>query len=348
MGTVSDGLPHYRTGDPGLDAQILELLAAAGLDHDQRLLFEMVTSVLRMGREGVGRGELKIASSTLKEMRYAFEVFAPYRSVLKAAVFGSARTTPEKPAYRAAQAISTALVEHDWMVISGGGPGIMTAAIEGAGPDDSFGVSIILPFEPSSARPLISDGKSVNFRYFFNRKLTFMKESAGYVLFPGGFGTLDEAFELLTLLQTGRETPAPVVLFEPRGDAYWRSFRHFLEVELLDAGLIAPDDLDIFTITSDVDEAVAVLTSFYRRYHSLRYVGGRLVLRLRHDIGDDLLGALNAEFADIVAKGTIERCGPSRAEIDDDDAVALPRLRLHFVNDHFARLHHLVQALNRD
>jgi uncharacterized protein (TIGR00730 family) len=232
------------------------------------------------------------------------------------------------------------------MVITGGGPGIMTAAVQGAGPEDSFGVSIVLPFEPASARPLVGDGRSVNFRYFFNRKLTFMKESSGYVLFPGGFGTMDEAFELLTLLQTGREMPAPVVLFEPKGDAYWRSFRHFVEVELLDAGLVSHEDLDLLTITSDIDTAVGVLTSFYRTYHSMRYVGGSLVLRLERDIGDAHLHRLNEEFADIVATGTIERCGATRAELDDDDHVGLPRLRLDFVNARFARLHQLVRALD--
>jgi uncharacterized protein (TIGR00730 family) len=262
-------------------------------------------------------------------------------------VFGSARTPTGDPAYEAARALGAALADVGWMVITGGGPGIMTAAMEGAGPDHSFAVSIRLPFEPPSATAAPADGRSVNFRYFFNRKLTFMKESAGYVLFPGGFGTLDEAFELLTLLQTGRDMPAPVVLFEPRGDAYWRSFRHFLEVELSDPALVQREDLDLFTITSDVDEAVEVLSSFYRVYHSMRFVGAHLVLRLERDIGDDLLDRLNADFANLVAEGGIERCAASEAEIADDDVVDLPRLRFRFVRNHHARLHALIRELNR-
>lgn len=341
-----DGLPRYRTGDSELDAAIVELLGSAGLDPSDRQLFEMATSVLRMGREGVGRLDLKIVSTTLKELRYSFEVFAPFRDVPKAAVFGSARTPAGDPAYDAAVELGAALARTGWMVITGGGPGIMTAAMEGAGPDHSFAVSIALPFETASAATGLPDGRSVNFRYFFNRKLTFMKESAGYVLFPGGFGTLDEAFELLTLLQTGRDMPSPVVLFEPAGDAYWRSFRHFLDVELSDSALVRPEDLSLFTITSDIEEAVEVLQSFYRRYHSMRHVGSRLVLRLREPVSDAVLARLNADFSDLVADGAIERCTASEVEIADDDVVDLPRLRFRFVKTHYARLHALIRELN--
>ena len=337
---------RYRTGDPELDNAILELLEQAGLDPADRQLFEMVTSVLRMGRQGADRLDLKIVSATLKELRYAFEVFAPYRNVRKAAVFGSARTPVDSAAYEAAEAIGEALAQRDWHVITGGGPGIMTAVTRGAGLDASWAVAIHLPFEQNSLDSLVAPGRSVNFRYFFNRKLTFMRESSGYVLLPGGFGTLDEAFELLTLLQTGREMPAPVVLFEPRGDAYWRSFRHFLEVELADEGLVSVEDLGLFTITSDVDEAVSVLCDFYRRYHSMRYTGGHLVLRLTEELPDDFVAMLDSQYSDLVSEGHIERCGPSEAEVADDDVPYLPRLRFRFVDRHFARLHSMIRAIN--
>jgi len=343
---MADPLPRYRTGDDALDARIADLLEAAKVETDRDLVFELLTSALRMGREGVDRGDLKIANSTLKEMRYAFHVFAPYRGVRKAAVFGSARTGADEPAYTAARHVGQRISEEGWMVITGGGPGIMTAGVEGAGPENSFAVSIVLPFEPAGGGALVGDGKVINFRYFFNRKLTFMKESSGYVLFPGGFGTMDEAFELLTLLQTGREVPAPVVLFEPAGDAYWRSFRHFLEVELLDAGLIRRDDLDLFHITSDVDDAVTYLTRFYRVFHSMRYVGGRLVLRLGHPISDADLERLNSQFDDIVATGAIERCEPAPVEVADDDELDLSRIRFRFINAEYARLHALIRTLN--
>jgi len=337
---------RYRTGDDLLDQRIEELIAEAAITNDQDLYFELLTSVLRMGREGLDRGDLKIANSTLKEMRYAFGVFAPYRQTRKLAIFGSARTGVDEPAYLAARAVGAEIAMDGWMVITGGGPGIMTAGIEGAGADNSFAVSIVLPFEPSGGAVLVGDGRSVNFRYFFNRKLTFMKEASAYVLFPGGFGTMDETFELLTLLQTGRESPAPIVLFEPDGDAYWRSFRHFLDVELLDAGLIRREDLDLFHITNDVADAVQHVTSFYRVYDSLRYVGGRLVLRLRQEPTDDQIELLNERYADIIASGRIERTVASDAEIADDDALTLHRLQFRFTNDSYARLHALIRTIN--
>ncbi|MGI9577088.1 MAG: TIGR00730 family Rossman fold protein [Microthrixaceae bacterium] len=343
---MSTPMPRYRTGDSELDQSILDLLEQAGLDPGDRQLFEMATSVLRLGRQGADRLDLKIVSSTLKELRYAFEVFEPYRSTRKAAVFGSARTPEGSPAYIAAEAIGSSLAAHGWHVITGGGPGIMTAATKGAGVEASWAVAIQLPFEKDSIDSLLAPGRSVNFRYFFNRKLTFMRESSGYVLLPGGFGTLDEAFELLTLLQTGREMPAPVVLFEPDGDAYWRSFRHFLEVELADEELISAEDLELFTITSDVDEAVGVLSDFYRRYHSMRYSGGHLVLRLTEELSDDLIATLNTKYADLVADGHIERCSATDAEIADDDVPELPRVRFRFVDKHFARLHSLIRTIN--
>jgi uncharacterized protein (TIGR00730 family) len=343
---MAERRPRYRTGDEDLDARVEELLADAGVDQNQDLAFELMTSVLRMAKEGLSRGDLKIANSTLKEMRYAFHVFDPYRSVRKLAIFGSARTGIDEPAYGAARAVGRAIVDEGWMVITGGGPGIMTAGIEGAGTENSFAVNIVLPFEPAGGGVMVNDGKVINFKYFFNRKLTFMKEASAYVMFPGGYGTMDETFELLTLLQTGREIPAPIVLFEPEGDAYWRSFRHFLEVELLDSRLIRRDDLDLFHITSDVGDAVEHLTRFYRVFDSIRYVGGRLVLRLRKELTDEQLDQLNEQFADIVASGRIERTEPAPAEIADGDALSMHRIRFRFINNEYARLHAMIRTIN--
>jgi uncharacterized protein (TIGR00730 family) len=343
---MAERRPRYRTGDDDLDARVEQLLTDAGVERDRDLAFELLVSVLRMAREGLSRGDLKIANSTLKEMRYAFHVFDPYRSVRKVAMFGSARTGVDEPAYAAARDVGRAIAEEGWMVITGGGPGIMTAGIEGAGTENSFAVNIVLPFEPAGGGVMVNDGKVINFKYFFNRKLTFMKEASAYVMFPGGYGTMDETFELLTLLQTGRESPAPVVLFEPEGDAYWRSFRHFLEVELLDSRLIRRDDLDLFHITSDVADAVEHLTRFYRVYDSIRYVGGRLVLRLKKAPTDEQLDRLNEQFADIVESGRIERAEPSQVEIADGDAVDLPRIRFRFINNEYARLHAMIRVIN--
>ncbi len=343
---MAERRPRYRTGDDELDARVEQLLSDAGVERNQDLAFELMTSVLRMSKEGLSRGDLKIANSTLKEMRYAFHVFDPYRSIRKLAIFGSARTGIDEPAYGAARAVGRAIADEGWMVITGGGPGIMTAGIEGAGAENSFAVNIVLPFEPAGGGVMVNDGKVINFKYFFNRKLTFMKEASAYVMFPGGYGTMDETFELLTLLQTGREVPAPIVLFEPEGDAYWRSFRHFLEVELLDSRLIRRDDLDLFHITSDVDDAIEHLTRFYRVFDSIRYVGGRLVLRLTKELTDEQLDQLNEQFADIVASGRIERTEPSPAELADGDALSMHRIRFRFINNEYARLHAMIRAIN--
>lgn len=340
------GLPRYRTGHKELDDQIIELLAAAGETDDRDLLFELVVSGIRMGREGVDRGDLKIANAALKEMRYAFHVFGPYRDVRKLTMFGSARTTPDEPAYQCARDLAAQMAARGWMIMTGAGPGVMTAGLEGAGADMSFGINIVLPFESMPAEVIADDAKLINFRYFFTRKLTFIKESSGFVLLPGGFGTMDEAFELLTLMQTGRSYPAPVVLLDAPGSTYWQTWREFVEKELLANHLISPHDLDLVTITDSIDDALRTITGFYSVFHSMRVVGGRLVLRLERQIDDRELARLNREFSDIVVVGEIERTVASRVEIEDDDAADRPRLVFRFDNASYSRLHQLIRAIN--
>src|SRR6266511_5209398 len=236
-------LPRYRTGDPDLDRAVAELVEEAGADPNSDLVFEMVVSALRLARDAADRGDLKVANGALKELRYAFSVFAPYRAERKVAIFGSARTEPDDPLYDQARRLAAALAERDWMVITGAGPGIMEAGLEGAGPEQSFGVSIRLPFEATTSQFIAGDPKLINFRYFFTRKLSFVKESHGFVLLPGGFGTLDEAFELLTLVQTGKTQPAPIVLLDVPDGTYWQSWKRFVEDELMARRLISPNDL---------------------------------------------------------------------------------------------------------
>lgn len=345
--TVATGKPpRYRTGDEHLDRLVSELLDAAGRDTDRDLVFESIVSCLRMAREGVERGDLKIANTALKELRYSFEVFEPYEHVPKVTIFGSARTPKGDPAYRSAHEVAHAMVEAGWMVMTGAGPGIMTAGLEGAGRENAFGINIVLPFEGSAPELILGDTKLINFRYFFTRKLTFVKESAGYVLLPGGFGTMDEAFEVLTLTQTGKTAPKPIVMLQPEGSTYWDTWAEFCRRELLDTGLISPPDLNLVRITSSIPEAVEELTAFYRTYHSLRFVGGRLVIRLRRDVDDAVLERLNREFTDIVVSGGFERTGPLQAEVEDDDAVELPRLVFRFDNAGFARLRQMIDVLN--
>ncbi len=337
---------NYRTGDDAVDAAIQSLVDTLDRDSDSELLFEMLVSAYRMGSEGLDRGELKLVNSALKEIRYAFGLFEPYHEVPKLSIFGSARTKRDDPAYQCAFDLGQAMAAREWMIMTGAGPGIMQAGIEGAGAENSFGINILLPFEADAVSVIADDPKLINFRYFFTRKLTFMKESHAFALLPGGFGTMDESFELLTLMQTGKQPLAPVVLLDPPGETYWQSWQHFVERELLDSGLISVADLALVRLTDSVDEAVDEICGFYKNYHSMRYVGSKLILRMTNGIDDDLLASLNQEFADIVAEGVIERTGTTDAEVDDGDVVDLPRLAMNFNRASFSRLRVLIDRLN--
>ncbi len=340
-------LPRYRTGNAELDDQIAELVDAVGPAHSSDLIFEMVATALRFAQDGANRGDLKIASAALKEMRYAFSVFAPYRASRKASIFGSARTKPDDPLYAQTQRLAAGLAEIGWMVVTGAGPGIMTAGIEGAGVENAFGVSIRLPRESTASEFLIDDPKLVNFRYFFTRKLSFVKESDAFVLLPGGFGTLDEAFETLTLIQTGKAQPAPVVLLDVPGGTYWSTWREFVVSELLDRGYLSPTDLDLLFVTDSVDDAVAEVRTFYANYHSIRTVGRDLVLRMKRGPNEQQLARLNADFADIVESGEVRVSGPTPREARDGDEVHLDRVLLRFDRYHWARLRRLIDAVNQ-
>ena len=344
--TDRPNLRHYRTGDDGLDDLIEALATAGGRTTDLDLIAELLVTSTRLGRENVDRGELKLVNSALKELRHAFAVFAPYRHVRKATVFGSARIRDGDPAYLAAREFGAAMAGHGWMLITGAGPGIMAAGLEGAGTDNSFGVNILLPFESEANEFIANDPKLVNFRYFFTRKVMFMKESHGYALLPGGFGTMDEAFELLTLMQTGKSALAPVVLLDPPGSTYWEHWQDFVRQELEAGGLISTADRALVYATDDPVAAAEHVRHFYAPYHSMRYVGGRLILRLERRIDDDELRYLNAEFADILEDGRIQRCEASPAEIRDGDEVDRPRLALRFDRHAHARLRLFIDALN--
>ena len=344
---VTEFPSNYRTGDDALDRELVALLETHVDPADREFVFELMVSALRLSRENVDRGGLKMVAAAVKEFRYSFGVFAPYEGIRKCTVFGSARTKAGDPAYACAHDFAEAIAARDWMVITGAGPGIMEAGHEGAGADKSFGVNIVLPFE-SDANPVIADDpKLINFKYFFTRKVMFVKESHGYVMLPGGFGTMDEAFELLTLVQTGKSYLAPIVLMDAPDSTYWDTWFDFIRDELLENGLISPADLELFTLTSSVDEAVDELCGFYDVYHSMRYVGRQLVLRLKRPISDHLLERLNDEFSDIVEKGRIERTDAHAVEIADHDHPELPRLMLRFDRRSHARLRTMVRTLNR-
>ncbi|MGZ4784564.1 MAG: LOG family protein, partial [Acidimicrobiales bacterium] len=297
-------------------------------------------------REDADRGDLKLVNAALKELRYSFLVFQPYVGVPKVSIFGSARTTRTDPAYRLAHDFAQRIVEHQWMVITGAGPGIMEAGIAGAGTDHSFGVNIVLPFEQEATPLIAGDPKLINYRYFFTRKLTFMKESRAFVLLPGGFGTMDEGFELFTLMQTGRTPLVPVVLLDEPGSTYWTAWLDFVRNELGGRGLISDHDISLVRLTQDIDDAVDEICSFYSTYHSMRFVGRRLVLRLQRELTDGELAGLDRDFGDIVTSGGYQRVAASPSEVEDQDVPDLPRIAFRFDRSSYNRLRHLINRLN--
>jgi hypothetical protein len=266
--------------------------------------------------------------------------------VRKLTMFGSARTLPEDPVYVMARELAARLADAGWMVVTGAGPGIMAAGIEGAGRDRSFGVNIRLPHEQGANPFIAQDPKLVEMRYFFTRKLMLIKESHAYAVLPGGFGTQDECYELLTLLQTGKAEPAPMVLVETPGGTYWRAWERFIREEAVAAGWVSPEDVALYTITDSVETATEEVLHFYRNYHSCRWVGDLLVLRLQRAPGEAALRGLTKQFADIVVSGTIREVAPLAPERAGNDLLDLPRVALRFDRLHYGRLRMLIDALN--
>jgi len=335
----------YEMGDPELDRLIAEIIGRAGQGADGDLIAELMTTALKLYRDQPNRGELKLFNSALKEMRYSALIFSAYRDIPKVTIFGSARTERDSDEYRLAHDFAEHMTsERGWMVITGAGPGIMEAGNKGAGPDGSFGVNIRLPFE-SAANKHVPPSRLINFKYFFTRKLGFVKESNAFAIFPGGFGTMDELFELLTLVQTGKAPLHPIVLMEA-GDTYWPTWQEFVTTELLDQGWISENDLKLYTIAHDAKSAADEICGFYLNYHSQRYINGRLVIRLRNTPTAAQVEGLNDDFSDIVVDGTIEVVDASDYEVSDDDALGCARLRLHFDRRSFGRLREFINSVN--
>ena len=338
----------YSTGDAELDRTLTALVEELKLAPvDARSTYELLVTAIRMASEPLSRLDRKLINASIKEMRYAFNVFSKYRDRKKVSVFGSARTPPSDPNYQLAKEFGLRMAEAGWMVVTGAGPGIMSAANEGAGMESSFGVNIVLPFEAKPNPFIASDPKLINFKYFFTRKLMFMKEADAFVLFPGGFGTLDELFELLTLSQTGKSDLHPIVMIEAEGSGYWPAIDRTLRETLLTHGYIDREDVGLYHLTESVDDAVSHIKAFYRIYHSQRYVDGKLILRLNTGIPEAKIAQLNQEFSDIL-RSPIERATASTGERQDGDVPDLPRLRLDFDRSHFGRLRQLIDRLNED
>ena len=337
---------RYQLQNEAANRLIAELVEIAGIPQDRRGYFQhMLTTVLKMHEDGTPTGDLKVTNSALKELRYAYKVFAPYAGVRKVTVFGSARPASSEEAVASARLFGKRMTEAGWMVVTGAGAGIMGAAQEGAGGEQSFGLNIRLPFEQEANPWIASDPKLITFKYFFTRKLFLVKEASGVALFPGGFGTMDETFELLTLMQTGKSALVPVVLIESGPKPYWRIWHRWIAGTLVERGLIDPEDTSLFRIVDSPDEAVAEMTGFYRVYHSARIVGDDLICRLNRPLPPGHVADLQDKFADILKGPARLEPGPVARELNEFPELA--RLILPFDHRSFGRLRQLIDFVNQ-
>ena len=332
--------------DPELKRRIQELIDYKGGGHNEENVADIIGNALKLLKDVKHRGDVRVIQTALRELRYAFKLFAPYSQVRKVTMFGSARTQPTRQEYQQGVEFGRKMAAAGFMVITGAGPGIMQAGHEGAGPEMSFGVSIRLPWE-QSANPVIRENKKlVTFKYFFTRKLIFIRHSDAIALFPGGFGTLDEGYEALTLMQTGKSQLMPLVLIDRPGGTYWKTWDRQVREHLLRGELISPDDLNLYQITDDIDQAVRIITRFYRNFHSSRFVKDLFVIRLKHAPSDSALEAMNEDFADINQGPPMKRIKATPEERADDDQVNLSRIAFKFNRKDYGRLRQLIDVLN--
>ncbi|TAL23229.1 MAG: TIGR00730 family Rossman fold protein [Nitrospirae bacterium] len=338
---------HFTRDNGPVDDSIDKLIELASNITHPEIIRDMILAALKAGQENYEKADLKLMNSTLKEMRFTSKIFGPYRDKRKVTVFGSARTQPGEPVYKMAQLFGRKLVDAGYMVITGGGGGIMQAVNEGAGPENSFGVNIQLPFEQRPNPTVEGNPRLITYKYFFNRKVAFLKETNAVALFPGGFGTLDEAMETLTLIQTGKHNPLPLVLLDESGGTYWTRWIKFFQEELLAEGYISASDFYTFERVDSADAAVERINRFYKRYHSQRFVDKKLVIRLSSAISEQAVQDLNERFRDILMpQGRICLSCPLPAEDDETDLADLPRLVIDFNRKDFGILRKLIDTIN--
>ncbi len=342
-------LPGGRELPPDLLPLVRQLIDTQGNYAHADLIEDLLHTGVKLIRDGATRGDLKMLLTSLKELRHAFRVFAPYRSIRKVSIFGSARTAPGEPDYIQAERFANRMAQLGYMIITGAGGGIMEAAQGGAGREKSFGVNIRLPHEQRANHTIENDPKLVNFKYFFTRKVVFVKETNAIALFPGGFGTHDEGFESLTLVQTGKTDPIPIVFIDPPGGSYWRDWAEYVEKHLNRRRLVDPEDLSLFKVTDDLDEAIEEIRGFYRNFHSARFVRDEYVIRLQQPASDSLIEELNRDYADMLESGCFRRSDALREESDLPlEVLALPRIAFPFNRRSMGRLRQLIDRLNRE
>ncbi|MEK7333715.1 MAG: TIGR00730 family Rossman fold protein [Candidatus Binatota bacterium] len=329
-----------------LEPEILDWLQRGRGSLNEELIAEMMQAVLKLSRDETSRGDLKILNRALRELRYAFKVFAPYRGIRKVSIFGSTRVQEGDPYYQMAVRLGRRLAEEGYMVITGAGTGIMQAGHEGAGREKSFGVNIQLPSAQEPNRFIRGDSKLMTFHFFFTRKLIFVKEADAVVFFPGGYGTHDEAIEALTLAQTGKSQIVPILLVDLPDRGYWKEWEGFVRGRMLNQGFISKEDLNFFKIVEDIEAAIEEIKKFYRNYHSYRFVRQDLVLRSLHPPSPALIESLNRNFRDILTEGEVRATGPLSEEADDPETVSLPRLLVPFNRKSFGRLRTMIDVIN--
>ncbi len=334
------------SANPALARQIEELIRAKGGGANEAEVADIIENALKLLTDVQDTGDVRVIQTAVRELRYAFRLFAPYAGKRKVTIFGSARTQPSRAEYRQALEFGRKISAAGFMVITGAGGGIMQAGHEGAGPENSFGANIRLPWEQSANPVIAKDKKLVTFRYFFTRKLIFIRHSDAIVLFPGGFGTMDEGYEALTLMQTGKSQLMPLVLVDKPGGTYWKTWDQHIREHLLRDRLISAEDLNLYQITDSADEAVKIITRFYRNFYSTRWVKDALVIRLRHAPSASALAALNEDFADIISGESIRLIPPTPEELEDTQHLDLPRIAFGFNRKDYGRLRQLIDVLN--
>ena len=336
----------YKTGREDLDKIIADLAKRSLSVNNADLIEEMLTTVVKLGLENDERGDLKLINMALKELRYASKIFIPYRDQRKVVIFGSARTRKDSDEYKMTVKLSELIVKKGFKVITGGGPGIMEAGNKGAGRKESFSLNIKLPFEQQYNPYSAGNEKAVSFKYFFNRKLFFLKESDATVIFPGGFGTLDECFESLTLIQTGKTKPRPIILIDSPDSEYWESLIGFVTEKLSEGGFISNNDLSLLIRVNSIEQAVDEIVQFYRVYHSIRYVGDKTIIRLKKPLSSEDINSLNEKYSCILSSGEIEPSDALPAEQKDEAFLDLPRLVMDFNRHDFGVFHEMLRFLN--
>jgi uncharacterized protein (TIGR00730 family) len=341
-------LKKYMVRDKGIDRLINNISKKCCSADTEYLLREIITTAVKLSEESGDRADLKLVNNTLKELRYSFKIFSPYRKIKKVIIFGSARSKKSSVEYKMAEKFARKVTSKGYMVVTGGGPGVMEAGNKGAEPGKEFALNIRLPYEQKPNPYIDEKDKIINFKYFFTRKLMFVKETDATVLFPGGYGTNDEGFEMLTLVQTGKSRPRPIILMEPKGSTYWSAWLGFVKRKLVIPGFIDRKDLKLFYIAKTVNEAIRYIEDFYKVYHSIRYVSGLTVLRLNKVVPGPKLKLINRKFSSMLTFGKITLSSPTEIEAQEKEFLTLPRLAMHFNMRDYGMLYEMIHVLNND